>query len=490
LNKKVTIYKQEYIKYPLNAPYNPRCVYPEFFNIHNNIVLDKDNYVFESVRSAFKLLGLDKENINTENWNPLKWLVNEKDVVLLNPNLVAHKHKLNDDWDYCITHGSVIRAVVDYVYLALKGKGRIIIADGPQTDSNIDKILELTGIIEIQKFYEKNLNFKIEFIDFRDEKWIEKEGILIGKKKLPGDPAGSVVFDLGKKSYFAEVDSNNPSFYGCYYDISETMSHHTNGKHEYCICKTPLEADVFINIPKLKSHKKTGLTVNLKSLVGGVNANKNYLPHYKIGNPKIGGDQFDKSSVKVKLENKIVLKFKNLLLKDSKFIKFLSRKTKKLGYKIFGDTESVIRSGNWYGNDTVWRMCMDLNRIFFYGKPDGTLNKSKIKKHFSVVDGIKAMEGNGPTAGTLKEAGLILIGENPVAVDSVCAKIMGFDYKKIPLLYKCFEKNEYPLIDYKYEDIICICNDEKYNKKLTDFSFENSLKFKPHFGWIGQVEDK
>jgi predicted dehydrogenase len=39
-------------------------------------------------------------------------------TVLLKPNLVRQSHQLNDDWEYVITHGSVIRAVTDYVFLS------------------------------------------------------------------------------------------------------------------------------------------------------------------------------------------------------------------------------------------------------------------------------------------------------------------------------------------------------------------------------------
>jgi uncharacterized protein (DUF362 family) len=487
-NKNVSVVYDQLSIYPSQKPYHPSVNYPELRDMF--VISPKDNNIFDQIRKSFHVLNLDSENYGTASWNPLGFIIKKNDTVILNPNLVTHKHKLKDDWDYCITHGSVIKAVADYVFIALKGKGRIIIADGPQTDSDIDKILELTGIKSIQEYYDDKFGFKIEFIDFRDEKWTEKDGIITGKEKLQGDPSGSITFDLGNNSFFSEIDNKFPSFYGSHYDISETMSHHSNGKHEYCICKTPIEADVFINIPKLKSHKKCGLTVNLKSLVGGVNANKNYLPHYVIGSPETGGDQFDTSSVKSKLENKIVLKAKKLLLTQNKFVEHFFRKTKKIGYKIFGDTGNVVRSGNWHGNDTVWRMCLDLNRILFYGEPSGILNKFKVKKHFSVVDGINSMEGNGPLAGNLKKAGLIICGINPVAVDAVCAKLMGFDYRKIPLIYKCFEDNEFHLVNFTYDDIECFSNDDRYNKKLRDIKTEDSFRFEPHFGWKGHIEEK
>lgn len=486
----VSIIKKIKLIYSENTPYHPGVMYPEIEEYRDKIICGNENKVYESIRESFVLLGMDKENIGSDKWNPLRDIIDENDTVLLNPNFVSHKVKQSDDWDYCITHGSVIRAVIDYVYLALNGTGRIIIADGPQTDSDIDKILELTGVREIQKFYKEKFDYEVEFIDFRDEKWTEQDGVITGKEKLEGDPAGSIIFDLGDKSSFAEIDKKNPSYYGAHYDISETMSHHTNGRHEYCICRTPIEADVFINIPKLKTHKKCGITVNLKSLVGGVNANKNYLPHYIIGSPETGGDQFNRASVKSRLENKVVLRFKKLLLKDNKFLKFVARRTKKAGYKIFGKTENVIRSGNWHGNDTVWRMCMDLNKILFYGEPDGKLNPGKRKKYFCVVDGIKSMEGDGPTSGKCRNDGLIISGYNPSAVDAVCATVMGFDYKKIPLIKNSFEEKEFPLTDFTYEDIICISNDERFNKKAADIKYEDTLKYEPHFGWKGYIEQK
>ena len=63
-----------------------------------------------------------------------------------------------------------------------------------------------------------------------------------------------------------------------------------------------MDADVFINIPKLKSHKKVGLTCALKNLVG-INANKNWLPHHTEGTPDKGGDQFPAATMKARLEH-------------------------------------------------------------------------------------------------------------------------------------------------------------------------------------------
>ena len=51
-----------------------------------------------------------------------------------------------------------------------------------------------------------------------------------------------------------------------------------------------------------------------------------------------------------------------------------------------------------------------------------------VKTTFSIVDGIIAMEGvDGPIRGTPRIMNLMVSGRDPVAVDSVCARIMGFD---------------------------------------------------------------
>lgn len=46
---------------------------------------------------------------------------------------------------------------------------------------------------------------------------------------------------------------------------------------------------------------------------------------------------------------------------------------------------------------------------------------------FSIVDGIIAMEGNGPIQGTACHAGVVVAGAEPVAVDATCCRLMRID---------------------------------------------------------------
>src|SRR5205823_8929519 len=58
------------------------------------------------------------------NWNPLATLIEPGETVLLKPNLVKEKHPRDPQgWKYVLTHGSVIRAVADYAWKALRGHG-------------------------------------------------------------------------------------------------------------------------------------------------------------------------------------------------------------------------------------------------------------------------------------------------------------------------------------------------------------------------------
>lgn len=481
----VAIHRLETPSYPDSPPYHPHKAYPEYATPGR---AGPENQVYDAVRDLFLRLGLDSEAAGTPAWNPLGSTIRPGDKVFLKPNMIAHKHTDSEAWIDVITHGSVIRAVLDYVLIALQGEGAIAIGDAPQTDSDFDKIIDHMGLHELQKYYRDTLGFSIDILDLRDERWIEKDGIYVETINLEGDPRGSVSVNLGPLSHFSEWDGQNKNYYGAFYDTTETNRHHSGGRHEYAISRTPIDADVFIGIPKLKTHKKCGLTANLKGLVG-INANKNWLPHYCIGSPSEGGDQFPGNSAKGKLENRIVLWMKQHLLKGNRAALFAARKLKHVGYKVFGSTDEVVRSGNWHGNDTVWRMSVDLNRILLYANSDGTLRSADSpKRFFSVVDGVIAMEGNGPVAGDPVSAGVLVAGDNPVSVDAVSAKLMGFDPSRLPIIHCNLDEHELPLFRGGYEEIRTLSNHAPWEKRLNQWEARDSFSFRPHFGWTGQIE--
>ena len=58
------------------------------------------------------------------------------DRVVIKPNFVRNWHPDGKDIFSVITHPSIIRAAVDLAYQAMKGEGRIIIADAPNGDTD------------------------------------------------------------------------------------------------------------------------------------------------------------------------------------------------------------------------------------------------------------------------------------------------------------------------------------------------------------------
>jgi uncharacterized protein (DUF362 family) len=57
-----------------------------------------------------------------------------------------------------------------------------------------------------------------------------------------------------------------------------------------------------------------------------------------------------------------------------------------------------------------------------------------VKPDFAIVDGIIGMEGNGPIQGTPKPCGALIFGDDPVAVDATCCRIMGLLPERIRYL--------------------------------------------------------
>jgi uncharacterized protein (DUF362 family) len=55
---------------------------------------------------------------------------------------------------------------------------------------------------------------------------------------------------------------------------------------------------------------------------------------------------------------------------------------------------------------------------------------------FAIIDGIIGMEGNGPIQGTAKPAGVLILGDDPVAVDATACRVMGLRPEKVPYLAK------------------------------------------------------
>jgi len=133
-----------------------------------------------------------------------------------------------------------------------------------------------------------------------------------------------------------------------------------------------------------------------------------------------------------------------------------------------------VNSGNWYGNDTIWRTIVDLNNILLYADKTGSLQESIQRKYLAMVDGIIAGEGEGPMTPTDKTCGLLIGGFDPFSVDKLSASLMGFDWKKIPQICN---------------GVKIFSSTIKSESAKADYNIKN-FRFLPPSGWEGHVELK
>ena len=105
--------------YPSVSPYSPSVAYPEY-KFGSDTLSIEVNHAYEGVRDALRLLGLDAEHYGQRNWNPLGQVVCPVNTVVLKPNFIRDFRETRPGHEDClITHGSVIRVVLDHVYIAL-----------------------------------------------------------------------------------------------------------------------------------------------------------------------------------------------------------------------------------------------------------------------------------------------------------------------------------------------------------------------------------
>ena len=86
---------------------------------------------------------------------------------------------------------------------------------------------------------------------------------------------------------------------------------------------------------------------------------------------------------------------------------------------------------------------------------ENIVRMNEIKKPgLNIVDGLIAMEGNGPAAGIPKKLNFVLVGENSFITDLLCMKLFGFDLNYVPYLKLSIEKGHIKKEDLDYLESI------------------------------------
>ena len=481
LKNKVALRTMEKCEYPSQSPFHPPQAYPEIdaSGIHAL------NSVYPAVRQLFVDLGFDKVHYGSAQWNPLGEIIKPCMTVFIKPNTVVHKHQRNKDLFSVIVHPSIIRAVLDYACKALENNGKIIIGDSQLYSSDYDKMLETSSLGELLRWYRTQTKVNLEWFDLRLNR--ARRTWLYGRwarEKIEHDPLGYQFVNLGDDSRFVGIDPSRLRIAVASY--KNMFKHHSGGKHEYLFPRSFLKSDVVINIAKLKTHRRTAVTLALKNYMG-IPAYKDTLPHFTTGSQADGGDQYINPS-----KRKKVITFLHDTVQTNRFlpVKFICAIVKKLlwnSHFILPFKDNVYEA-MWWGNDTLWRTLSDLNQAVEYADNEGVIQPTPQRKQLVLIDGIIGGEGDGPLACDPVWSGVLLAGGSPCATDAVAATFMGFDVQKIPLIKNAFKggKNPRPLLNGSIEEI-----DVHYDgvvETFNAFSKRIHQRFKPHPQWVGYVE--
>lgn len=404
--------------------------------------------------------------------------------VLIKPNLVHEMNfrvkfdhiSMDNPNDCFITNYFIIRAVVKL--LSAVDNLEIIILECLLQSCNIDMIMNDDMMSDLNSF-----GNRVKFIDGRRTKYIfgkEEPKVLHNLKS----EANYLDFDLANISEHYNYEKYVKRFRVTDYPPSEMLKFHKKGMHKYRIAREVIEADYIISIPKLKTHMKAGLTCAMKNFVGVV-GNKECLPHHIKGSPLTGGDCYGKFSIlKMLWENKIDDANEFLLNDETTYFKNKKKADNILRILKLFCLDSEI-TGSWYGNDTICRTIVDLNRIVYYGKIDGSMSKTPQRKIISIVDAVISGQGEGPMRPIPNYSGFIAVGESTAAVDAVCFEILGIDSSKIRYLFeKRVAKGNFPVSD-KIGKTIIKCNRNTYG--FSEIRKSNTSIIVPP-RWEGKIE--
>jgi uncharacterized protein (DUF362 family) len=368
--------------------------------------------------------------------------------VVIKPNLVMHQNHGPWGIEPLITHQSLIQAVAEAALRS--GASQVVVGDAPLQTCDFHELLSAT---QLDRWAEALLQSEPRFKGIRDfRRTISRvvNGVRIAAEELLPEES-FVIFDLARNSLLEPISDDRQSFRVTCYDPRLMARTHAPGKHQYLVARDIIEADVIINLPKLKTHKKAGVTCSLKNLIG-INGNKEFLPHHRVGSASAGGDCYPENSpVKRAVEYSLDRQNMAASATSGRLWSELAVNLNRVA-RLTGDTLGT--EGSWSGNDTIWRTCLDLNRILLYGRADGSLADEPQRRVLHIVDAVTAGHGDGPLAPQPLPLGLLIGGSNPAAVDWVGAMLLGFDPNRIPVVREAFAHFQWPIASFAASDVV------------------------------------
>lgn len=484
----------DYVRGPLHSPFRPGQEFPELKAVP---VGYEPNETYTAVRQLLHLWDGPAPHEPRGDRSPLAAHIRPGMRVAVKPNLVLHQHPEGEDsLRAMVTDAAVLRVVLDYVAMALRGDGTITVAESPIRVTDFGAVVRWSGLDRVLDDVASLWGVGVELIDIRDQTVQDTAVASLTRRirRQTGDPRGGVTVNLGPDSALEGLgDSMARLRSTAAVGKNEVRDQHLPGRHVYELSRSVLEADAIINVPKLKTHKKAGMTGAMKNFVGAV-VRKEWLPHHRRGAPSAGGDEYaEQIDTALKLRERT---------KDLQLQYRAGRWLINPGIWIYRHTikdtpldvlrvrhQSPMVNGGWSGNDTCWRMVHDVLRAVLYARADGTVGRQRARFPLSVVDGLIAGEGDGPLKPSPRTAGILMMGFDPPWIDYFATLLMGYDPAKIALVARAVDPDAArPLTSIRRQNVELTCEPPDLAARLSAGE-RVGAPFIPPAGWARHLVD-
>ncbi|MEJ2133179.1 MAG: hypothetical protein P8Y95_16505, partial [Gammaproteobacteria bacterium] len=236
------------LRYPdPEASYSPSERYPEY---PFPAIAERPNDVYAHLRRTLLQLELDKARIGTPEWNPLGDFISRGSSVFVLCNFVYHRRARESAAKFaakCI-HGSVLRALCDYVLIAVGPEGRVQFGNAPLQYCRWERVFEETGASHVAEFYRRER----APVTPKDLRLLSADRSALGRvhEVQTGDDRDAVEVSLGSESLLAPIagDGNHRArFRIADYKPERIEAFHAGSRHRYVIHRDVLESDVVIS---------------------------------------------------------------------------------------------------------------------------------------------------------------------------------------------------------------------------------------------------
>ncbi|NQT18776.1 MAG: DUF362 domain-containing protein [Planctomycetes bacterium] len=289
--------------------------------------------------------------------NPLRDLVSAGDTVIIKPNLES---------DDC-TQAPMVRPIIDMCLAA--GAGRINVGDGAPCDGTQQRLdsMGYSNMVNILRGRGHTQLYTVDFTSANGWSWIQL-----------GDAC----------AYTGSGYTNDDLVSGTSVRFNQTDSHGVNPNGQAvgwnAITDYLLDADVVINVPKLKVHDALVSTFAIKNWVGVALSTTT------------GSDNCADNFSRV----------------------------------CHWAVDASTRYDYGYGNDFMWRELANIHRATIYWK-NGGLHDTPQRKYLVVTDGIQGVDNT--QHGDEVQLGIVLAATDTIASSTVSHRMIGWDFRYIPL---------------------------------------------------------